>query len=199
MFRIRWRPDLGRGGAGQCDQNGRGKPEARKRFLELVEAGWSTAWAAGEVGVNVRTAQAWRDGLRKSLHGRWIRADGTVVTEIGDDAPVVISDRYLSLPDRLATADGLAVGHSVSEIAARIGKHKSTVSREARVHRVQGLYLPYPAHRQASLARARPKASKLVGSEALREAVEEGCRKSALLNRSPTDCATISPTTKGCG
>ncbi|MFI5780629.1 helix-turn-helix domain-containing protein [Nocardia sp. NPDC051570] len=134
----------------------RGKPEARKRFLELVEAGWSTARAADEVGVNVRTARAWRDGVRKSLNSRRIRVDGTVA-EISDEAPVVISDRYLSLPDRLVIADGLAVGLSVTEIAARIGKHKSTVSREARAHRVQGLYLPYQAHRQASLARARPK------------------------------------------
>lgn len=165
----------------------RGKPEAKRRFLALIEAGWSTARAAGEVGVNVRTARDWLDGVRRTASGGRIRADGTVVDYHGGERyagvvpevnnvapPAVIGDRFLSLPDRLAIADGLLVGRSITEIATRIGKHKSTVSREVRAHRVEGLYLPHQAHQQAWIARARPRRSKLVGNHALRKVVETG-------------------------
>ncbi|MFD3511402.1 IS30 family transposase [Nocardia sp. NPDC058666] len=90
------------------------------------------------------------------------------------DAPTVISDRYLSIRDRLAIADGLVCGLSFTEIAIRTGRNKSTVSREVRAHRVDGLYLPYQAHEQASVARGRPKQSKLVTNHSLRDAVAEG-------------------------
>ncbi|MGW4774330.1 helix-turn-helix domain-containing protein [Nocardia sp. NPDC004278] len=84
----------------------RGKPAAKQRFLELIESGWSTAQAATEVGVNVRTARDWRDGVRKTVQGGQIRADGTVVEyrvgkhhagpvpEISNDAPMVFNDRF---------------------------------------------------------------------------------------------------------
>jgi IS30 family transposase len=88
--------------------------------------------------------------------------------------PARISDRYLSLDDRLAIADGLIVQQSLTRIAERIGKHKSTVSREVRAHRVDGVYLPHRAHQAAAQARVRPKASKLVLNTALREQVEHG-------------------------
>jgi transposase len=51
-------------------RNPRGKPEARRRFLELVAQGWSAARAAREVGVNERTARDWRDGIRKTRNTR---------------------------------------------------------------------------------------------------------------------------------
>ncbi len=87
----------------------------------------------------------------------------------------VISDRYLSLEDRVAIADGLIVKDSLRVIAARIGKHVSSVSREVRAYRGEdGRYLPYQADRAAVAARARPKQSKLVVNAVLRAAVEEG-------------------------
>jgi hypothetical protein len=55
-----------------------GKAAARARFLELIEAGWSAARAAREVGVHVRTARDWRDGIRKIGNTR-VRPDGTVI------------------------------------------------------------------------------------------------------------------------
>ncbi|MFD4428665.1 IS30 family transposase [Nocardia sp. NPDC058497] len=87
--------------------------------------------------------------------------------------PAAIDARYLSQTDRVAIADGLAVNLSLTAIAAGIGKHKSTVSREVRAHRVQGRYLPYRAHQVASAARARPKQSKLVSNQALRAEVAD--------------------------
>jgi IS30 family transposase len=80
----------------------------------------------------------------------------------------------LTLPDRLVIADGLLNGLTLTAIAALIGKHKSTVSREIGTRSVGGLYLPYQADRVAKADRARPKKSKLVTNQKLRDAVEDG-------------------------
>lgn len=162
-----------------------GKAEARRRFLELVGSGWSVRRAAREVGVHERTGRDWRDGTRKVGNKR-IHRDGTVVdygrgarysvpvTTPRGAGPATISGRYLSLPDRLAIADGLLTGRSLRAIAAGIGKDVSTVSREVRARSIAGTYLPYQADRAAAAARARPKQSKLVTSQVLREAVTDG-------------------------
>ena len=165
----------------------RDKPQAKCRFLELLGSGWSVRRAAREVGVNPRTGRDWRDGIRKGRNTR-IHPDGTVVdyttgsrtisvvttTKYGDGAARPISDRYLSLRDRLAIADGRLTGQSMTRIAAGIGKHTSTVSREIATRSIDGLYLPYLADVAAARARARPKASKLVSNQDLREAVQDG-------------------------
>ena len=88
-----------------------------------------------------------------------------------------ISRRYLVLADRLAIADGLSAGQTLAVIAAGIGKHTSTVSREIRARSVEGVYLPYRAHTVAAVARARPKQSKLVTNHKLRQAVRNGLRQ----------------------
>ncbi|MEV6432971.1 IS30 family transposase [Nocardia sp. NPDC051463] len=161
-----------------------------------MAAGSSMKEAAAAVGVNYRTAKDWRAGIRRSGQSR-IRPDGTVVNyrtgtryncsvlEPLDAAAAVISDRYLSLQNRLDIADGLLSGQSVTAIAARIGKHKSTVSREIRTHRVGDHYLPYRADKRAEAARARPKESKLVINQALRQAVAGGLQR----RRSPEQIA----------
>lgn len=161
-----------------------GKPAARARFFELLALGWSAGQAAREVGVSERTARDWRDGIRKVGNTR-IRPDGTVIyysDSVRYTQPVIpiavstpqVRSRYLSLPDRLAIADGLSIQQTVTAIAAGIGKHKSTVSREIRAHSANGLYLPYQAHSAAAASRARPKQSKLVHNQNLRQAVEDG-------------------------
>ncbi|WP_242676802.1 IS30 family transposase [Rhodococcus sp. ABRD24] len=165
----------------------KGKPEAKRRCLELIAEGWSTTRAAREVGVNERTARDWRQGIRHSSNRR-IHPDGRVVdytrhtvykqsvtsATCDDTTRPTISDRYLSVEDRIALADGLLVKDSLRTIATRIGKNVSTVSREIRRRSIDGRYLPYQADRAASAARARPKQSKLVRNTVLREAVEEG-------------------------
>ncbi len=168
-----------------------GKAGAKARFLELLSSGWSSARAAREVGVHVRTARDWRDGVRKTGNKR-VRPDGTVVDyttgtttryeqpvniAVTAAEPAVIHARYLSLTDRIAIADGLAVSMSLTAIAAGIGKHKSTVSREVRAHRIEGRYLPYRAHQVAAATRARPKRSKLVNNQALRAEVADRLRQ----------------------
>ena len=90
------------------DRQSYGKAQARVRFVELLEAGWSASRAAREVGVSERTARDWRDGIRKIGNTR-VRADGTVIhygdpgrytqpmTMTARPCPAVISSRYLSL------------------------------------------------------------------------------------------------------
>jgi IS30 family transposase len=165
----------------------KGKFEAKRRCLELLAAGWSTARAAREVGVNVRTARDWRKGIRHVSNTR-IYPDGRVmdynhatvykhsVTSVtcDDTAWPAIDSRYLSIEDRVAIADGLLGKESLRAIAGRIGKHVSTVSREVGERSMDGRYLPYQADRAAAAARSRPKQSKLVVNAVLREAVEEG-------------------------
>jgi len=171
----------------------RGKPEAKSRFFELLEAGSSATRAAREVGVNERTARDWRDGVCRVGKTR-VHPDGTVTdyatgtrytravntTTSGravEAAAPEISHRYLSLSDRLAIADGLRVGLTLTAVAAGIGKHPSTVSREVGGRSINGLYLPYQAHDAAAADRARPKQSKLVTDQKLRQAVEGGLLK----------------------
>jgi IS30 family transposase len=174
--------------AGLVSQAGepRGKPAAKGRFLELLESGWSVSGAAREVGVHERTGRGWRDGMPKVGTTRR-HPDGAVVdyrtgtryitpvnTTSGSAAPAAISTRYLCLQDRLSIADGLLCGQTLTQIAAGIGRHTSTVSREVGAHSVAGVYLPYQADQVAAAARARPKQSKLVVNEDLREAVNKG-------------------------
>ena len=72
------------------------------------------------------------------------------------------SGRYLDARERLQIADLLRLGHSMRRIAAELGRHPSTISRELRRHRdSQGLYLPRTADYDARLQRARPKILKL--------------------------------------
>ncbi len=167
----------------------RGKPAARARFVELLDAGWSTTVAAREVGVNVRTARDWRDGIRRVGNTR-VHPDGTVhdyatgtrytqpvktvatQAERASDGESV--SRYLQLEDRLVIADGLAAGLSYTDIGTMIGRHKSTVSREVAARSIEGLYLPYQADAAAAAARSRPKQAKLVTNQTLRAYVEQG-------------------------
>ncbi len=162
-----------------------GKPAAKAMFLDLVAQGGSVASAAREVGVNPRTARDWARGIRKSGNTR-VHPDGVVVdydtgtrylSDVTASSTLSADGRYLSLDDRLAIADGLIARQTVTAIAARIGKHASTVSREIRARSVEGLYLPHQADREAAAARTRPKESKLVGHSALRAEVERGLER----------------------
>jgi transposase, IS30 family len=112
----------------------RGKAAERARFVELLEAGWSSARAAREVGVNVRTARDWRKGVRRVGNTR-VYSDGTVVdyasgtryiqpvTSTAADrrcaSGQASANRYLKLADRLVIADGLAAGLSYTPSPTR--------------------------------------------------------------------------------
>ena len=78
------------------------------------------------------------------------------------------------MPDRLAIADGLQIGQTLTAIAVRIGKHTSTVSREfADTASTDCICRIRPTSRRSG-GRARPKQSKLVTNHKLRQAVADG-------------------------
>jgi len=67
----------------------------------------------------------------------------------------------LSLDDRVRIAVGLGLGESFTAIAAAIGRHVSTVSREVGGRAGRPGYHAEAAHRAACARRARPKITKL--------------------------------------
>ena len=82
------------------------------------------------------------------------------------------SGRYLSFADREEVALWRAQGHGVREIARRLGRSASTISRELRRNaatRGGGLdYRATTAQRHAEQAARRPKPAKLALNAALR-------------------------------
>ena len=85
-----------------------------------------------------------------------------------------MSDRFLSLDERIVIADGLRAGRSQRSIAAELGRPPSTVSREIthNRHPESGDYRPYAAHRRAQTRRARPKTGKIAACPELWERVQ---------------------------
>ncbi|MBR7835196.1 IS30 family transposase [Actinospica durhamensis] len=96
------------------------------------------------------------------------------------DKPV--SSRFLTQDDRIAIAEALAVGVPVAQIAAQLGKHRSTIYREIARGRTEtryraDTYQPWWSHNQVLLRRRRPKAPKLAGTSPLRTAVMDKLRQ----------------------
>jgi DNA-binding NarL/FixJ family response regulator len=84
------------------------------RFWEFRATGLTYTAASGAAGISVRS------GLRE-VH----RVGG-----VRPRRPVPVSGRFLSGEEREEIAVGLAAGESAAAIARRLGRHRSTVSRE---------------------------------------------------------------------
>jgi IS30 family transposase len=89
--------------------------------------------------------------------------------------------RYLSLAEREEISVGLAQRLPQREIARRLGRPASTVSREVERNSVRGRYRAHLAQRDAEERARRPKAAKLAVNGELREWVQSKLR----LNWSP--------------
>lgn len=81
------------------------------------------------------------------------------------------SSTRLSADERAEIRVGLEAGWSVREIARRLGRAPSTISREVNAHGGRGAYRPIAAHRQAFERARRPKQSKIARSDELRAVV----------------------------
>ena len=120
----------------------------RRGFWRGVRAGLSTAAAAERAGVSAGRGF------------RWFREGGGV-------APVSLTEpigRYLSLSEREEIAVGQAAGLSGREIARRLGREASTISRELRREggtNTAGQYRAVPAQAAAEARARRPKQRKL--------------------------------------
>lgn len=80
--------------------------------------------------------------------------------------------RGLSMQDRIDIYLGLAQGESFAVIAARIGRHRTSVWREVRASGGRDGYRPMVAQRRAERLARRPKVSKLAGNPVLAARVQ---------------------------
>jgi transposase, IS30 family len=124
----------------------------RQRFTELRSRGWSIMAAAREVGVSRTAGHNWSRGYKTYRSGQvtgFVPAlDRLAVREI--------SGRFLSQDERIEIADLCHAGLSIRQVAGRLGRAPSTISRELRRNAAgSGEYRPFEAHRRATARRAR--------------------------------------------
>jgi IS30 family transposase len=137
--------------------------DVRRRFWRVVrDEGCSAVEAAGVVGVSAMTGK------------RWFGQAGGVVPSIVA-AP---SGFRLSFAEREEIACLSAAGVCISQIARRLGRHKSTVSRELRRACVGSRgYRASVAQAEADRFAARPKPGRLASSPRLQREVADRLRQ----------------------
>ena len=149
------------GMAGRLPMRSPGRPpvarrEHRQRFWKAIAHGLSSEDAAVVCGVS------------PAVGARWFRQGGGMPST--SLAP--LSGRYLSLVEREEVTVLKAQGCGVREIARRVGRSASTISREVRRNAAtRGGLLEYratTAQWHADRRAKRPKVAKLAGNDALR-------------------------------
>lgn len=126
--------------------------EKEERIIALLREGMSLRAIARVVGGSHETVRRVRNKYGGVLRPR-----------------AAVGSRYLDEHERLDLARLHEQWMSICEIAAAMGRHKSTISRELRrnCQPRSGRYLPYQAQRMSERARVRPKKSKLETNPAL--------------------------------
>jgi len=127
-------------------------------LLGLVASGVTLSRAAEMAGVSLSTASEWT----------------TRIGRVTQASPEPRADRYLSREERYEIARLRESGLSVRQVAGRLGRPASTVSRELarNADPRTGGYQPERACSLARERRKRPKGSKLSGLPVLRAAVQ---------------------------
>jgi IS30 family transposase len=130
-----------------------------RRVLDLLAAGLSASEVPALAGVSI--ASVYRIRARV---GGVLRPPDTRY-----------SDRYLDREERYELARLLEAGHTQAEIARRLDRTPSTVSRELRRNKCPrtGGYIPERADRLAWQRQRRPKRSRLSANPVLRERVQQ--------------------------
>jgi IS30 family transposase len=127
-------------------------------------------WAGVRAGLAVRPASV-AVGLSHETGRRWFAEAGGVI----GNAPGELGSRYLSVAEREEISLGLARGERVREIAGRLGRQPSTVSREIERNGGPDRYRAHRAEVAARERARRPKTAKLAetgGNAELREYVQ---------------------------
>lgn len=144
---------------------GVGLREHRRRFWALIAEGLSSEDAAMEVGVS------------QPVGSRWFRAAGGMAPSHLSRSSGPLSGWYLSFAEREEIALLRVEGHGAREVAHRLGRAPSTISRELRWNAAtRGGTLEYratTAQWHAERAARRPKRAKLCENVALRTYVQE--------------------------
>jgi IS30 family transposase len=161
-----------------------GRREHRVRFWSEIRRGVSSVEAAVEAGVS------------EVVGVRWFREGGGMPSVTV--AP--LSGRYLSFAEREEIALLRAQKHGVRDIARRVGRSPSTVSRELRrnaaTHSGRLEYRASTAQWHADRRGRRPKPAKLATSPELRRYVQD--RLSGAVQR-PDGCAVAGPEVRWIG
>src|SRR5918994_2015715 len=110
----------GRGVLRSPGRPGVARREDRQRFWTAIAAGQSSEDAA--LGA----------GMSPAVGARWFREAGGMPPARVAPAAKTPSGRYLSFADREQIALWRAQGHGMREIARRLGRSASTISRELR-------------------------------------------------------------------
>jgi len=143
---------------------GRKLPAERVReVLDCLAAGLNPSQASRAAGVSLAFAY----GLHHKMGGVYRPPE------------VTYSARYLDREERYELARLLEAGWSRRQIAARMGRHPSTIGRELdrNADPRTGAYQPERAHRLAWERQRRPKPSKLSGNPVLRAEVQQMLRR----------------------
>jgi IS30 family transposase len=125
------------------------------------------AWDAFQAGLFASEAGD-RIGVDRTTAKRMLVAAGGVRPRRGRN----LAGRYLSFTEREEIALGVAAGESVRQVAKRIGRAPSTVSRELARNSVRGRYRASSAQVAAYHRTSRPKSAKLAENLRLRARVE---------------------------
>jgi transposase, IS30 family len=141
----------------------------RQRFMELRSRGWSIVAAAREVGVSRTAGNNWSRGYKTYRNGQ---VTG-FVPALDRLAVRPVSARYLSQDERIEIADLRHAGLGIRQIAARLGRAPSTISRELRRNATASGDRPFEAHRRATANRARNHRRRVETIDDLRELVAE--------------------------
>jgi IS30 family transposase len=130
-------------------------------------------WSFYRLGLSPEDA-AMEAGVGTGSGRRWVRARGGVAP-----AAAVSSGRFLSLEERIEIQSGLAAGVSLREIARRLGRAPSTVSREVQRHASyrRSRYSALKADSRAWEGARRPKPRKLACDDRLAAAVTAGLQR----------------------
>jgi transcriptional regulator with XRE-family HTH domain len=143
-------------------------PGAPSHRREVEREFWRVI-ATGVTSEQVATAA----GVSQAVGARWFRQRGGMPSV--DLAP--LSGRYLSFQEREEIAIFKAQGAGVRQIARRLGRDPSTISRELRRNAAtRGGKIDYRAsvaQWKAELLAQRPKTAKLAANERLREYVQQ--------------------------
>jgi transposase, IS30 family len=138
--------------------------------MQLRERGWSILAAAREVGVSRTTGNNWSRGYKTYRYGQVVR----FVPALERLAVRQISPRFLSQEERIEIANLRHAGLTIRQIALRLGRAPSTVSRELRRNAtVSRGYRPFDAHRRATARRVRNHRRRIATNGELRQLVAE--------------------------
>jgi transposase-like protein len=159
--------------------------DERRRFWAAIAAGMASEDAA--VGA----------GVPQAVGTRWFRKAGGMPPAMFGLSAKPLSGRYLSFAEREEIALLRAQGYSMQEVARRLGRAVSTISRELRRNaatRSGGLeYRATTAQWHAERAARRPKQAKLALNAALRVTLPpiSGPGRSSLMRPEPLSCPSL--------